>query len=600
MFSVIRWRFISYYLVVFTVIVLVMGTFFIIFLNYFYRENLRSHLFAQARLAALLVDETAGQEGTAGDLDLLCKNLGNELNLRVTLVDLDGTVIGDSSENPAIMDNHLIRPEIQEALSSGKGVAERYSSTIGQYMYYAAISIYSKDAPHSGPKRVERVIRLAIPLSEIHEAVWKVRLFVIIVLIVFTAAALLLGIGLSQKITNPLKAISAAARSIARGEFEPTLEVGGRDEMAKLAQTIREMGLSLRKKVQQILLEKTKLEAVISSADSGIVMVDRALRIELVNPAAEKIFNVTRHETVGVPVQVALRYYSLFENLKAVYEYGRPRNFELSLYYPRSLILQASLVPVVGARGEVMGVLALFHDITSIRSVEQMRSDFVANVSHELRTPLTAIKGYTETVLDKDLTEEQLVDFFRIIDREAGRLARLIDSLLDLSKIEGHKDMVNKEAVNLVDLCRKALLDLEELHRQKKTVIRVSLPDSPLYIYGNADWLRQAVVNILENSINHGYSDGVIEMRIVETEGRITMEIQDNGPGIPEADLPYVFERFYRVDKSRTRKSGGTGLGLAIVKHIMEAHDAVYAIESSPGRGTIFRFSLPRYHLIKE
>lgn len=595
MFTGIRWRLISYYLAVIAVVVLVMGIFFISFLNFFYRENLRMNLFAQARLAAALVGELEARDGPAADLDLWCINIGESLGLRVTLIAADGTVLGDSAENPVMMENHLNRLEIQEAMQKGKGAAFRYSATLQEDMFYAALLIPAEGWTQAEPGPLNGFIRLALPLSEIHAAVSKVQSFTLIALIVSTLAALLLGMFLSIKITGPLKAISAAARSIAGGEFEPVLNVEGRDEMAGLAQTIREMGRSLHKKVQQILLEKNKLDAAISAADSGILMVDRKFKIELLNPAAEKIFSLPREEAVGAPVQAALRYHALFENLQGVYYDGKPRNFELSLYYPRSINLQVSLVPVIGAGGDVMGVLALFHDITLRRSVEQMRSDFMANVSHELRTPLTAIKGYTETILHQDLTGEELTDFLQIIDREAGRLARLVDSLLDLSAIEGHKEIVRKEALDLGELCKKALLDLEEARCQKKIIIKTSLPPEPVYVYGNAEWLRQALVNVIDNSIKYGYPEGMINFSILEVKEIITVEISDNGPGIPEADLPYVFERFYRVDKSRTRISGGTGLGLAIVKHILEAHGASYAIESEPGRGTTFRFSLPRH-----
>ena len=594
LFTGIRWRLISYYLVVIAVVVLVMGIFFISFLNVFYRDNLRANLFAQARLAAALVQEVEARNGPETDLDVLCVNIGQSLGLRVTLIAADGTVLGDSAENPLQMENHLNRVEIEEALQKGAGSASRYSSTLQKDMFYAALLI-SKDGPPQAEQRLlNGFIRLAVPLSEIHAAISKLQLFIFLALIVSTVAALLVGSALSVRITGPLRVISTAARSIAGGDFEPDLEVEGRDEMAGLARTIGEMGRSLNKKVQQILLEKNKLDAVINAADSGILMVDRKLRIELINPAAEKIFALPREDAVGAPVQSALRYYSLFENLKGVYDDGRPRYFELSLFYPRMITLQVSLVPVIGVRGDVMGVLALFHDITLLRSVEQMRSDFVANVSHELRTPLTAIKGYTETILHQDLTGEELSDFLDIVDRETGRLARLVDSLLDLSAIEGQKATVTKEAFDLVELCKKALLDLEEARCQKKITVQTSLPPQPVYVYGNQEWLRQALVNIIDNSIKYGYPEGIIKLSIQELKEIIAVEISDNGPGVPEADLPYLFERFYRVDKSRTRKSGGTGLGLAIVKHILEAHGASYVIESKPGGGTTFRFSLPR------
>ncbi|MBS3942921.1 MAG: HAMP domain-containing protein [Dethiobacter sp.] len=595
MFTGIRWRLISRYTAVISVAILTAGISFIYFLNSFYLESMQKDLLIQASLISRLLSEVYTREGSSASLDQLCKDLGRQLGLNITLVAPDGTVIGDSKENPALMKNHLSLPEIQEALRVGKGTVMRKNDDLNEEIFYTAVLIDNDRSAGGMQSSLSGFIRLAAPLSELSTAVSRIQLFTFIALVVSTMAALLVGMVLSVRITGPLKDISAAARSIAAGNFNPSLTVAGNDEMTALARTIREMGRALQIKVQEILLEKNKLDAVISAADSGIVMVDCAFKIELMNPAAEKIFVVSKKEIAGSSVQAALRYYSLFENIQKVCQDGKPCNFEMTLYHPRSITLQASLVPVIGPEGGVKGVLALFHDITAMRSVEQMRSDFVANVSHELRTPLTAIKGYAETILDQDLTREEQADFLNIIDREAGRLARLVDALLDLSTIEGLKSTVKKEAVNLMELCKRSVHDLEEARFNKNMALNTSFPPNPVYVYGNPDWLRQVLVNVLDNSIKYGYCGGTINLAVSQTEEMITVSVSDSGPGIPKADLPYVFERFYRVEKSRTRTSGGTGLGLAIVKHILEAHGSAYSINSMPGHGTIFQFTLPRY-----
>lgn len=595
MFTGIRWRLISCYTAVISVAVLTAGLSFIYFLNNFYRESTQKHLFTQARLISRLLSEVYAREESYASLDQLCKDLGRQLGLNITLVAPDGTVLGDSKEYPALMKNQLSLPEIQEALRAGKGAVTRKNDDLNEDMFYAAVLIGDDRSAGGIQSSLGGFIRLAAPLSEISAAVSKIQLFTFIALAVSVLAALLVGMTLSVRITGPLKDISAAARSIAAGNFNPALKVAGNDEMTALARTIREMGGALQIKVQEIILEKNKLDAVISAADSGIVMVDCTFKIELMNPAAEKIFVVSKKEIAGSSVQAALRYYSLFENIQKVCRDGKASNFEMTLYHPRSITLQASLVPVIGPEGGVKGVLALFHDITAMRSMEQMRSDFVANVSHELRTPLTAIKGYAETILDQDLTREEQADFLNIIDREAGRLARLVDALLDLSTIEGLKSTVKKEAVNLVELCKRSAHDLEEARLNKKMTINTSFPPDSVYVYGNPDWLRQVLVNVLDNSVKYGYRGGTINLAVSQTEEMVTVSVSDSGPGIPKADLPYVFERFYRVEKSRTRTSGGTGLGLAIVKHILEAHGSVYSMDSIPGQGTIFQFTLSRY-----
>lgn len=406
-------------------------------------------------------------------------------------------------------------------------------------------------------------------------------------------AALTAAILLSNRITGPIKKISSASRAIAEGNFTPSLEVAGEDELAALADNIKQMGRVLSKKIEQVIWEKNKLETVVLSMSSGVVLTDRELKIELINPAAEKMFDLDRDQAVGMPLQKAVRYHNLYENLKAVYEEGESKMIELNIYYPRRAVLETYLLPVSGADGNIIGALLLFHEVTHLRSIEKMRSDFVANVSHELRTPLTTLRGYTETILDEDLSREELVNFLQIIDKETKRLSGLLDDLLDLAQIENEKGFVKKDPVNLQAMLSEALRRAQEQAEQKEIIVDTCFPDTAIYVSGNYEWLSQAVVNILENSIRHGHTRGVINVDLI-TDGRTaTVEIKDNGPGIPEADLPYVFERFYRVDKARSRKSGGTGLGLSIVKHIMEAHGASCELVSGAGEGTVFRFSLP-------
>lgn len=589
LFKRLQWKLIAYYLAVIAVVVVVMGVSFTWFLNSFYRDNLRAGLHNQALLAGELFGRLLDQGTGAVELDALCKNMGRETGVRFTLVDTSGRVWGDSLEDPARMENHRDRPEIRQALAEGKGEATRYSATLGEDLLYLALPI---SGPQVGPRGV---IRVAVPLAQITSATFKIKVFTAAALFTAAVAALILGFLLSRGITRPLGRVAGAARAIAAGCFDPPLEVLERDEIGQLARTVKEMGLALNVKVDQIILEKSKLETALTSADSGVILFDRDLRIELINPAAENIFGVTREEVAGVPARSALRFYSLLDNLRATTGTGEHRRFELNLFYPRDLTLQVSLAPVRDGGGAVMGVLALFHDITALRSVEKMRSEFVANVSHELRTPLTSIKGYSETILKNvDIPPDQLQDFLGIIDREAGRLSRLIDELLDLSRIEERKGIFKKQLVDLAGLAGQALEDLRETISQKEARIEELYPDNPAFVPGNPGWLRQALFNILENSLHYGGQGVTVRLSLTaEQGGRATLEIADTGPGIPASDLPHVFERFYRADKARSRRSGGTGLGLSIVKHIMEAHGADYAITSREGEGTVFRFSLP-------
>jgi len=592
LFKSIRRRMIFYNLAVIAVIVAVMGFFFSWFLHYFYMQTLRENLYIQARLTAALVEEMIEEETFPTAIDSLYEDLGAELGIRMTLIDGEGFVLADSDENPTIMENHIDRPEIIEVLQQEVGIASRYSATLEKDMYYLAVPLEGGD-DESGEGNPFLIIRLALPLSAINQAMGNLRLFILVAL--FTAFLLASGVALilSRRITEPIGRISNASKAISGGNFDPPLEIEGQDELAELASNIKEMGRSLAGQIEKVTAEKNKLETVVNSMSNGIILTDREMKIELINPAAEMLFDLKDSEMIGVPLRKGLRYFNLSQSLKAVHDDGLSRVIELDIYYPRAAVLETHLLPVSGPASKIIGVLILFHEVTQLRTIEKMRSDFVANVSHELRTPLTAVRGYTETIIHENLSRRELTDFLQIIDRETKRLAELLDNLLDLAQIENEKGFVRKKRVNLKALIEEAVVNVEELRKQKGAILKIDFPDDEIAVEGNYEWLSQALINILENSIRHGRERGRVIAKLGCDQQTAFVEISDDGPGIPESDLPYIFERFYRVDKARSRKSGGTGLGLSIVKHIMEAHGADYQLQSTEGKGTVFRFSLP-------
>ncbi len=587
-------RLITYYLAVIAFIVILMGAFFLYFLNYFYMQTLNESMYNQARFAAALVGELLERNADADEIDQLSRHLGSELGLRITIIDAEGKVIADSDEDPALMENHSDRPEVITALENFRGTASRYSSTLDEDLFYMAVPLNQAD--HAGGDDGSRaVLRLPLPLSSINRAISNLFLFILGALLISSLAALAAAYLLSGKITGPVRAITSAAKAIAGGNYNPPLKVGGDDELADLADNIKEMGAALQLKINQVTWEKNKIETVVSSMSSGIILTDQVLRIELINPAAEELFDLKRDSVIGKPFNLAIRYYALNENLKAASQDGEARVMEVNLYYPRVAVLDTYIVPVYGSDRSIIGSLILFHETTVLRSLEKMRSDFVANVSHELRTPLTTVRGYTETILHEELSREQILDFLKVIDRETKRLSSLLDDLLDLAQIENEKGFVKKEPIDIPVLIREAVKRIEDARSALSVTINFDMPDHGIYVSGKPEWLRQALVNVLENSIKHGYEKGQIDISLAAAGSNAEIVIKDNGPGIPEEDLPYVFERFYRVDKARSRKSGSTGLGLSIVKHILEAHDASYKLQSKTGEGTTFILSLPLY-----
>ncbi len=589
----IRGRLILYYLIVIAVVVVSMGAFFIWFLNYVYLQTLQENLYTQARLASALIGEMGERGAQQVEIDALAKDLGQELGLRLTLIDYSGRVIADSAEDPLVMENHLSRPEVLDAINLGRGLSSRYSITVSEEMYYLAVPLRDGQVEADLNTIPNAIIRLALPLASINQALSNLKLFIIGILGLSSLLAFVAALILAQRITGPIHQIKSATQAIAAGDFAPVIKVNSRDELNDLANMISKMGNNLKEKMDQVVREKNKLEIVISSMSSGVILADRDLMIELINPAAEKLFDVKRDEAVGFPLQKIIRNYTLYENLKAVKDENRAKVIEIYAYYPRSAVLETYLLPVTGSGEDLIGILLLFHEVTHVRSLEKMRSDFVANVSHELRTPLTAIRGYTETILHEELQAEQLKSFLQIIDRETLRLSDLLNDLLDLAQIENEKGFVKKETVDLKKMINEAVVRVELLREQHQVQIECLLAAENLAVSGNYEWLCQALINILENSIRHGKSGGTIKISLSKNQASAVLEVCDDGPGIPEADLPYIFERFYRVDKARSRKSGGTGLGLSIVKHILEAHDAQYQIKSREGEGIVFSFTLP-------
>jgi len=589
----IRGRLILYYLIVIAVVVVSMGAFFTWFLNYIYMQTLQENLYTQARLASVLIGEMEERGAQHSEIDNLAKELGEELGLRLTLIDYSGRVIADSAEDPLVMENHLSRPEVLDAINLGRGLSSRYSTTVSEEMYYLAVPLKDRQVETDLNPIPNAIIRLALPLASINQALSNLKLFIIGVLCLSSLLAFVAALLLAQRITGPIQQIKSATQAIAAGNYTPVIKINSSDELNDLAGMISNMGINLKEKMDQVLGEKNKLEIVISSMSSGVILADRDLKIELINPAAEKLFDVKRDEAVEFPLQKIIRNYTLYENLKAVKDENRAKVIEIYAYYPRSAVLETYLLPVTGYDEELIGILLLFHEITHVRSLEKMRSDFVANVSHELRTPLTAIRGYTETILHEKLQEEQLKSFLRIIDRETLRLSDLLNDLLDLAQIENEKGFVKKETVDLKEMINEAVGRVDLLREQHQVQIECLLAAENFAVSGNYEWLCQALINILENSIRHGKSGGTIKISLSRNQAGAELKVCDDGPGIPEADLPYIFERFYRVDKARTRKSGGTGLGLSIVKHILEAHDAQYKIDSKEGEGIVFSFTLP-------
>ncbi|AGA57462.1 PAS domain S-box [Thermobacillus composti KWC4] len=515
---------------------------------------------------------------------------------RVTFIAGDGTVLGDSDHDPTAMENHLNRPEVVEAQRKGVGHDVRRSDTTHHNMMYVAVKREAGDA--------DGFIRLALDVSEIEHGIRRLWFGLITGLLLLLAVAAAASWRIARGMTKPLEAVTRAAQRIRNMDYKARVEVDPRGEIGELGRAVNAMAESLQRQMVRIRQKESQLESVLDNMTSGIVMINRAGVILLLNRMAEELLGMPAHELLGRQYTEARQQYELVRLIGDALERREHLRDELTFYYPEERQIEINLVPIEG-RDDSGGLLLVLQDVTAIRRLERMRSEFVANVSHELKTPIAAVKGFAETLLGGAGGDpETQRAFLQIIHDESDRLNRLVNDILELSKIESRRAPLLFSPVELGPFIGKTVELLAKEAERKNIRIETEVGDE-LYVEADEDRLRQIVVNVLSNAINYTPEGGRVRIQVepvASGDGQIAEEddydairirISDNGIGIPKKDLPRIFERFYRVDKARSRSSGGTGLGLSIVKHLVELHRGSIAVESTVGVGTTFTIELP-------
>ena len=511
-------------------------------------------------------------------------------NARVTLILPDGTVVAESDrllEDLSRIENHRGRPEVQAALTGGVGRDLRRSETVGRELLYVAL-------PVSDGSRVIGVLRLALPLAVVESAYASIRQVMMAGGLLALGVALGISLFAARRVTRPVVEMQSVARRMAEGDFSVKAPVRSPDEIGSLGRALNVMAARLKEKIQDLKREQATTTAILDSMVEGVVAVDAHDRVLLLNQGIRTIFRLGPRLGEGKPFLEVVRNADLFDLIKACRDAGREMiSRELHLTTPVERVLQVHALPL-RLGGEGSGVLMVLHDVTEIRRLERVRTEFVANVSHELRTPLTAIRGYLETLLGGALEErEHARKFLEIVFRHAERLGRLLDDLLDLSNIELGRVTLRLEPTEL----EVALESVLSIIRPKAEAGRVGLSselggDLP-QVLADRDRLAQILINLLDNAVKFTPPGGCVRVSVSLQDGALEVAISDTGIGIPSTDLPRITERFYRVDKARSRELGGTGLGLAIVKHLVQAHGGELRIESELGKGTTVSFTLP-------
>lgn len=573
MFRSIRWRIAVPYILL---ILLAMAGL-AIYLSNLVRDAYLSDLEAQLTAEARLLADALATSAPTEPLDAFAQRYARLLNARVTLIAPDGTVLGESHEDRTRMDNHLYRPEVQQALSEGKGRSIRFSRTMGYEMMYVAVPVKAENCSVG-------FVRVALPLDQVQRNIARLRNAIVLIALAAAGGAALLAVGIAGRTVHPIRRLTAAVRRMTAGDLGTRLLPSTRDEVGTLTQAFNQMAERLQQTLATLRQEQARLQAVLENMADGVIITDSEGRVQLINPAAARLLGSEGRGRSFIEVARDHRLAALWQRCR---EEGREQT-ELLDMEPQGRSLQAIVTPLQGAGAEAC--LVILQDLTDIRRLETMRKDFVSNVSHELRTPLASVKALVDTLRDGALSDPPAAQrFLDHIEKEVDALGQLVEELLELSRIESGKVPFRLEPVPLDEAVLPAV---ERLRPQaERAGLRLECHLAAGMVWADRERIQQVVTNLVHNAIKFTPPGGQVMVSAVRQGDEAVISVADTGVGISPEDLPRIFERFYKAD--RARRGGGTGLGLAIAKHIVQGHGGRIWAESREGAGSTFFFTLP-------
>ncbi len=550
--------------------------------------TLLENLEQKAKLIGQMAADIPFEPFNAVKLQQLARTGSEAAGARVTLIDPMGRVLGDSDVPPAEIDNlsnHADRPEIMDALRGGSGHGLRRSDTLKKTLLYVAVRVPEENGAGSSG-----IVRLAISLDQLDAAASELRGELLVGGSLGLLAALALSYGLSLLSLRPISELREVVSDIAEGRLERRLRWESRDERGEIAASINRLARQIRDGADDALREKLQLEAVLQSMVEGVIVIDRDGRVLLANRRAQEMLSVWG-EFKGRSVPEVIRSSKVDQALReaATSEGIVVRELEIQTDKKRVLLMHASGFPDVNPRA---GTVAVFHDVSELRRVDQVRRDFIANASHELRTPLTSVQGFAATLVSSKVSDEQKSQYLDAIVRNANRMSNLIDDLLVLSRIESGASGLEFSAVDLVDVVEGLVSDFGPRFQEASIEVKVHGSRIPL-CRADRNALEQVLSNLLSNAARYSNPGSRIDIFLDPHDRQVEIRIEDTGIGIPSGDLERIFERFYRVDAARSRALGSTGLGLSIVKHLVRAMGGEILVDSELGKGSRFSFSLP-------
>ncbi|MDD5288119.1 MAG: ATP-binding protein [Dehalococcoidales bacterium] len=545
-------------------------------------DNLRFHLEQEAKITAEAVLPLLPRPNN--EIDTLVDKLGQEIDTRITIIAPDGTVLGDSLEDPATMENHATRPEVVDALATGVGESTHFSTTLNEQLMYVATTITDNG-------ELLGIARVALPLTAVSASVNQVTRIIVLATVVIAVLAVLAAWLITRRITQPIRELTRASKGIASGQFGQKIAIQTKDEVGQLARAFNEMSGNLKSTLDSMSTEKNRLASILANMADGVIMTDLYGDIVLANRAAGRLLNFKEESAAGRPVIEAVHDHEIDEVLKKCLNTGQEQTIQFESGSAKRF-LRAITVPLKN-QVRLNGALILLQDLTELRNMQTMRRELVGNISHELRTPIAGIKAMAETLRDGATDDKEAArDFISRIEGEADKLTQMVAELTQLSRIESGQAELKMEPVNINMLIDDAIAELTPLaERQQVTLLKESAQNLPA-VQADKDRIRQTIINLVHNAIKFNKTGGKVTVSTGYDSSSLEVSVADTGTGISKDDLHHVFERFFKADEART--SGGSGLGLAIAKHTVQAHGGEIHARSEEGKGSTFTFTLPR------
>jgi len=581
------WKIYPTYLFIILISIIAVSGLAITALKHIYMNQVAADLKARLLLAETEVTHQF-EKGKAGDIDSVCKSLGQRVDTRFTVILPDGKVVGDTRKDPATMDNHADRPEVVAARTREWGQSTRYSYTLKQRLIYVAHTI-----SHQG--RLVAVMRAALPVPMLDRILGGIYKKILFGGILIAGLAALICFFVAKKIAYPIREMTQVVQQFSRGNLEERVPPQKTRELSLLSEAMNEMAAHLRETIETVIRQKQELEVILSGMSEGVVAVDLNDAVISINKRASALFAVDQEKVTGKSFYEIIRNSRLQAFIKKALETQEPLEMTIPFGEEGEMQLQLHGAQLKGEGDRKIGAVIVMNDVTRLRRLEIVRRDFVANVSHELKTPITAIRGAIETLQEVALKRpSDARRFLSMLSRQVEKLSAIIEDLLRLARIEQGIEKANIPfgEVSLSAVVGRSVDGFRGAAEKAKIGLKF-YAENDITLLANANLLEQAVGNLVDNAIKYTPEGGEVTVEVRKIGQEAAVSVKDTGVGIPESSIPRIFERFYRADKSRNRKLGGTGLGLSLVRHIMNVHKGRVEVKSREGKGSIFILIFP-------